>query len=102
MTEYVPVVTVRSALIVRTELPEPGTVGGLKPDVKPAGTVAPRVTMSANPLRAVIETVEVPEPPACTTTGEEAPMAKSGGAPTRTDMDAVWVSEPVVPVTVTV
>ncbi len=66
-------------------------------------TVLDRVNVPVNPLRLVSVTVEVPVDPAgnVTTVGL-AMMLKSGGAITVIGMLTVCVSEPLIPVIVTV
>jgi hypothetical protein len=95
------IVTVRlvaeAELHDRVVVPEPVTLlGPIAPHVRPAGTVSVRPTMPANPfcpvtvMVEVIEALRVPE-------GEVAARVKL----TTVNMAvAVWVREPLVPVTV--
>ena len=79
-------------------VPEPVTVPGvIAPQVRPAGTVSVSVTMPANPLTAVIVMVDEADWPALTAAGDDAAMVKSTKLKVA---DAVWTSEPLVPVTV--
>ena len=59
-------------------VPEPVTlVGEIAPQVRPDGTVSVRLTVPANPLRAVTVMVEVAEVLISTAAGEDAATVKS-------------------------
>jgi len=77
---------------------------GLRVHVRPAGDTAEvRVTVPVNPLSGATVIVEVPVAPALTVTLVGlAEIAKSGAAPKVKVAVAVWTSEPLVPVIVTV
>lgn len=73
----------------------------MAPQVRPAGTVSVRVTTPVKPFNAPMVIVEEADAPASTAAGEVAAMVKSGGAPNVNFAVAVWIREPLVPVTVT-
>ena len=77
---------------------------GLKVQVRPAGeTVDVRATVPVNPLRGATVIVDVPAAPARTATLVGlAVTEKSGTLPTVTVTVVEWLSDPLVPVTVTV
>ena len=59
-------------------VPEPVTlVGEIAPQVRPLGTVSVRLTVPANPLRAVTVIVEVAEVLMTTVAGDDATIVKS-------------------------
>jgi hypothetical protein len=100
---YVPVAVLESTVNVAVEVPLPGAAidAGLKPTVTPAGApLAERLTAALNPFNAVVVTVEVPELPWPTLTGEEAEMLKSAGGVTVRFTVAVCVIPPPMPVMV--
>lgn len=83
-------------------LPEPVTLEGvIALHVRPAGTVSVSVTVPLNPFEAVTVIVEEADAPALAAVGEVPEIVKSGGAPKVKVTVALWVSEPLVPVTVT-
>ena len=77
---------------------------GLRVQVRPAGeTVDVRATVPVNPLRGATVIVDVPAAPARTATLVGlAVTVKSGTLPTVTVTVVEWLSDPLVPVTVTV
>ena len=84
-------------------VPDPVTLLGLiAPQVRPAGTVSVRVTTPEKPFCAVTVIVEVADCPTLTAAGEVAAIVKSGTVPKVNVAVAVWTSEPLVPVIVTV
>jgi hypothetical protein len=96
-------------LTVSADVPVPvGMEGGTKAHVGAGVTagvmVQERVTALLKPLSAATVTVEVDVPPAATEAGVSAVAAtvKSAGPVTVKPTDALWVSEPEVPVTVMV
>ena len=81
-------------------VPDPVILPGVMvPHVRPDGAASVRLTTPAKWLIEIIEIVDITEEPALTGAGDDAAIPKSwtwkiGGA--------VWTSEPLVPVTVSV
>ncbi len=73
-------------------------VGVIAPQVKLAGTVSVKLTVPVKPLTAATVIVEVEETPALTAAGDVALTVKSVTVKVAV---ALWVSVPLVPVTVT-
>ena len=90
--------------MVRVELPEPPVmVVGLSDAVMPVEALAVRATLPVNPLMGVTVIVDVPELPATNMTFAGLAERLKSGLVTMTVITAVvCVSEPLVPVTVTV
>jgi hypothetical protein len=83
-------------------VPEPVTeLGVIEPQVKPVGAESVRLTMPVNPFNAVTVIVEVAETPTSTAAGDVAVIEKSGAKLTVNVAVALWVRDPLVPVTVT-
>ena len=81
-------------------VPEPVTLVGLMvPQVRPDGTVSVKLTVPANPLRAVTVIVEVADVLIRTDAGDDAATVKSWTVKVAA---AVWTSVPLVPVIVNV
>jgi hypothetical protein len=68
--------------------------------VPPPVTLQARFTAFAKPFIGVMETVEVPDAPTETVTGEVAEMEKSSAGPTTRLTDVLWLSEAEVPIIV--
>jgi hypothetical protein len=101
VTVYVPVLVLLATVIVSVDFPEVEIDAGLRLAVKPVGALADSVTVPVNPLRAVTVIVDVPERPLLMVSDAgEAEMEKSGVV-TCTVRLTVWLSDPLVPVTVT-
>jgi len=87
-------------LQLRLAVPEPVTVAGVTPlHASPTGTVSLNVTVPTNPSTAVTVIVDVAEEPTVVAAGELAVRVKSTNVNLAV---AVYVSEPLVPVSVTV
>jgi len=105
---YVPVGVEAPTEIVRVDVAEPPEGGvtevGLKVLVVPVGRPEiERLTAELKPLKDVIVIVEVPEAPCVIVKDDgEADIVKSGAAVTVRLTLTVWVSVPLVPVTVSV
>jgi hypothetical protein len=98
---YVPVLVLLATVIVTVDFPEVEIEVGLRLAVNPVGAVADSVTVPVNPLRAVTVIVEVPlDPLLMLKDAGEAEIEKSGEV-TCTVTLVVWLSDPLVPVTVT-
>ena len=81
-------------------VPDPVILPGVMvPQVRPDGTVSVRLTTPAKWLIAFIVMVDIAEEPALTGAGDDAAIPKSW---TWKIGVAVWTSEPLVPVTVSV
>ena len=81
-------------------VPDPVTLPGLiAAHVKPVGILSLRLTSTAKPFTAVMVIAGVAETPTLTAAGEDADTLKSC---TRKSVVAEWLSEPLVPVTVSV
>lgn len=105
--KYVPAAVEVSAVRVNMELPDPETVEGRKLAVTPVGSPdAVRVTTPVKLLSGIILAVKLVPVPACVVWElGVADIAKSGvrtGAVTVTVTAPLWVSVPLVPVTVSV
>jgi len=74
-------------------------LGVREPQVRPEGIVSDIVIVPEKPLSAVIVIVDFPDDPVEIAVGEEAPMVKSR----KLKVDVVeWLSDPLVPVIVSV
>jgi len=84
-------------------VPDPVTLlGDIAPQVRPAGTVSVRETIPVKPFCAVTVIVELADWPALTAAGDVAVMVKSWVFAVKVKVaEAVWTSEPLVPVIVT-
>lgn len=76
--------------------------GVIAPQVRPDGTVSVSVTVPENPLTGATVIVELADCPASVGGGVVEVIAKSAGPGTVTETAAEWVSDPLLPVTVTV
>ena len=84
-------------------VPEPvRLLGVIAPQLSPAGTLSVRATMPVNPLLGVSVSVDVFVEPAFMDVGEVAAIVKLGGAPNVNEAVVEWLSDPLVPLIVTV
>ena len=104
---YVPALAPLAVLILRVDVPEPVTDGGVNLAVLPLGRpVTVRVTVELNPFKAVTVTVVDVEPARFTVrfvelTAKLKSPGGAGGAVTTSVTDLECVRLPLVPVTVT-
>ena len=87
------------------ELFAPVIEAGLKEHVAPAGRLEEQVTLTGElkPFIGVTETVEATDAPAETVTGDVAEIVKSATVPSCTVRlrDVIWLTDPELPVIVT-
>jgi hypothetical protein len=83
-------------------VPEPTMLlGVIMPQVRPAGTVSVKLTVPVKPFRAVTVIVDIADEPALTAAGLVAAIEKSAARLNVKVAVEVWVSDPLMPVIVT-